>query len=376
MSNSYRMCTRCVMDNKVDETIVFNEIGICNHCIRYDELLNTRVFRGAEGEKALSELVSSIKEQGSKNKYDCLIGVSGGVDSTYVAYLVKKLGLRPLAVHVDNGWNSSLAVQNIENLLEKLDIDLINYVVGTDEFKDLQLSFLKASVSDGEIPTDHAVSALLWQTANKYKIKYIISGMNFTTESISVPNWSYGHSDWRYIKDIASKHGSKKLKSYPHFGFSYLFYITFIKKIKSVSILNYIDYNKEEVMSFLEKELDWVYYGGKHYESNYTKFYQGYILPKKFGIDKRYGHLSDLINAGQLTREEALAELKSLPYDSNAIDKDKENVLKELNLSVSDFDRMMNEPLRSFKDYKNSYVFVNLLKKTLSLLRRNNLYPK
>lgn len=376
MSNSYRMCTRCVMDNKVDETIVFNEIGICNHCIRYDELLNTRVFRGAEGEKALSELVSSIKEQGSKNKYDCLIGVSGGVDSTYVAYLVKKLGLRPLAVHVDNGWNSSLAVQNIENLLEKLDIDLINYVVGTDEFKDLQLSFLKASVSDGEIPTDHAVSALLWQTANKYKIKYIISGMNFTTESISVPNWSYGHSDWRYIKDIASKHGSKKLKSYPHFGFSYLFYITFIKKIKSVSILNYIDYNKEEVMSFLEKELDWVYYGGKHYESNYTKFYQGYILPKKFGIDKRYGHLSDLINAGQLTREEALAELKSLPYDSNAIDKDKENVLKELNLSVSDFDRMMNEPLRSFKDYKNSYVFVNLLKKALSLLRRNNLYPK
>ena len=376
MSNSYRVCTRCVMDNKVDETIVFNEIGICNHCIRYDELLNTRVFRGAEGEKALSELVSSIKEQGSKNKYDCLIGVSGGVDSTYVAYLVKKLGLRPLAVHVDNGWNSSLAVQNIENLLEKLDIDLINYVVGTDEFKDLQLSFLKASVSDGEIPTDHAVSALLWQTANKYKIKYIISGMNFTTESISVPNWSYGHSDWRYIKDIASKHGSKKLKSYPHFGFSYLFYITFIKKIKSVSILNYIDYNKEEVMSFLEKELDWVYYGGKHYESNYTKFYQGYILPKKFGIDKRYGHLSDLINAGQLTREEALAELKSLPYDSNAIDKDKENVLKELNLSVSDFDRMMNEPLRSFKDYKNSYVFVSLLKKTLNLLRRNNLYPK
>ena len=376
MSNSYRVCTRCVMDNKVDETIVFNEIGVCNHCIRYDELLNTRVFRGAEGEKALSELVSSIKEQGSKNKYDCLIGVSGGVDSTYVAYLVKKLGLRPLAVHVDNGWNSSLAVQNIENLLEKLDIDLINYVVGTDEFKDLQLSFLKASVSDGEIPTDHAVSALLWQTANKYKIKYIISGMNFTTESISVPNWSYGHSDWRYIKDIASKHGSKKLKSYPHFSFTYLFYITFIKKIKSVSILNYIDYNKEEVMSFLEKELDWVYYGGKHYESNYTKFYQGYILPKKFGIDKRYGHLSDLINAGQLTREEALAELKSLPYDSNAIDKDKENVLKELNLSVSDFDRMMNEPLRSFKDYKNSYVFVSLLKKTLNLLRRNNLYPK
>src|SRR5690606_17697224 len=158
--NSYRVCTRCVMDNKVDETIVFNEIGICNHCIRYDELLNTRVFRGAEGEKALSELVSSIKEQGSKNKYDCLIGVSGGVDSTYVAYLGKKLGLRPVAVHVDNGWNSSLAVQNIENLLEKLDIDLINYVVGTDEFKDLQLSFLKASVSDGEIPTDHAVSAL------------------------------------------------------------------------------------------------------------------------------------------------------------------------------------------------------------------------
>lgn len=376
MSNSYRVCNRCVMDNKVDETIVFNEIGICNHCIRYDELLNTRVFRGVEGEKALSELVSSIKKQGSENKYDCLIGVSGGVDSTYVAYLVKKLGLRPLAVHVDNGWNSSLAVQNIEKLLEKLDIDLINYVVGTDEFKDLQLSFLKASVSDGEIPTDHAVSALLWQTANKHKIKYIISGMNFTTESISVPNWSYGHSDWRYIKDIASKHGSKKLKSYPHFNFTYLFYITFIKKIKSVSILNYIDYNKEEAMSFLEKELGWVYYGGKHYESNYTKFYQGYILPKKFGIDKRYGHLSDLINAGQLTREEALDELESLPYDSSAIDKDKENVLKELNLSVSDFDRMMNEPLRSFKDYKNSYAFVSLLKKTLNLLRRNNLYPK
>ncbi|MDW9405651.1 N-acetyl sugar amidotransferase, partial [Pseudomonas soli] len=315
LADKIQQCTRCVMSNEVDVLIRFDEHGVCHHCHRYDELLATRVFSGMEADRRLADLTEKIKKSRKSNsQYDCLIGVSGGVDSTYVAYLVKQLGLRPLAVHFDNGWNSELAVNNIEKVLRKLDIDLVTYVVDWKEFRDLQLSFLKASVPDGEIPTDHAIFALLWETAAKHKIKYIISGMNFATESISVPNWSYGHSDWKYIKDVHRVHGSVPLKSYPHFGFIKLFYYNFIRGIRNVSVLNYVDYNKERVMRTLQDELGWVYYGGKHYESIYTRFFQGYILPSKFNIDKRYGHCSVLIIARQLSRVLPFVEFRVNSY--------------------------------------------------------------
>jgi N-acetyl sugar amidotransferase len=371
----YQQCTRCIMDTSCDKEISFNTEGVCNHCLRYDELLSSRVILKNRG-KILEDIVAKIKKAGKGKEYDCIVGVSGGVDSTYVAYLTKELGLRPLAIHFDNGWNSELAVKNIERVLNKLEIDLHTYVIDWPEFRDLQRAFLKASTSDGEIPTDHAIFALLWQEANKRGVKYIISGMNFVTESISVPSWSYGHSDWRYIKDVHKKYGTIPLRTYPHFSFPYLFYVNIIRKVRTVSILNYVDYNKDHVMSVLQDKLGWEYYGGKHYESIYTRFYQGYILPKKFGIDKRYGHLSDLINSGQLKKEDALNEIEKSPYPSDMQEQDKVYVIKKLGLSLEQFDEIMNSQVKSFCDYKNSFDFVQMLKKLVNKLRVLGMYPR
>lgn len=373
-TETFKTCSRCVMSNVADKNIFFDMNGLCNHCKRYDALKNSRI--ADDGEKSLERLLSKIKKSGKGKDFDCIIGVSGGVDSTYVAYLTKKFGLRALAVHFDNGWNSELAVKNIENVLRKLEIELYTFVVDWDEFRDLQLSFLKASVPDGEIPTDHAISALLWKTARKFNIKYILSGLNFATEAVSVPDWSYGHSDWKYIKNIHKKFGNKKLKSYPHFNFFDLFYTNFIRSIKSVSILNYLKYNKNQAMKLLEKDLDWRKYEGKHYESFYTKFYQGYILPKQFNVDKRYGHYSDLINSNQIRRDDALRELKNPALPLKTIEKDKEYVAKKLMITADELNFLISRPPKSFRDYPNSFKLVQTARNLVNLLRKFKLYPK
>jgi N-acetyl sugar amidotransferase len=368
-------CTRCIMDT-TDPEITFDENGVCNHCRRYDALLSSRVYLGREAEIRLNKIINKIHSSGKGKEYDCIIGVSGGVDSTYVAYLVKKFGLRPLAVHFDNGWNSELAVSNIEKILDKLNIDLYTYVIDWQTFKDLQLSFLKASTPDAEIPTDHAINALLFREANKRGIKYIINGMNFATESMAVEAWSYGHSDWQYIKGVHRRFGTIKLKDYPKYSFLNLFYWTIFKKIYVISILNYIDYNKEAVMRLLQDKLKWKYYGGKHYESVYTRFFQGYILPVKFNIDKRRGHYSDLIRAGQLNINEAIEAMLNPSYDSSLLKQDKEFVMKKLNLTSSDFDEMLNLPCKTFRDYPNSHKLVTNIKKIVNFLRSKNIYSK
>lgn len=371
-----QFCVRCVMNDQLDELISFDRNGLCKHCQRYDELLSSRVFEGKEGDEKLSSLVTKIKSAGKGREYDCIIGVSGGVDSTYVAYLVKQLGLRPLAIHFDNGWNSELAVKNIEAVLNKLDIDLYTYVVNWPEFRDLQISFLKASTPDGEIPTDHAIFALLWREASRRNIKYIISGMNFRSESISVPNWAYGHSDWRYVKDVHKKYGRVALKTYPHFSLFYLLYVNLIKRIRTVSILNYFYYDKEEAKKFLMDELGWRSYGGKHHESIYTRFYQGVFLPEKFNIDKRYGHFSDLINAGQISREEALVQLQDPTYSLDIQEEDREYVAKKLGMTREEFREIEALPPRNFKEFKNSYALVQRFRNLANWLRAKGLYPK
>ena len=375
-NNSLVTCSRCVMNNYADTQISFDADGLCKHCQRYDSLMSSRVFDGAEGEEKLEALLSNIRAAGRGHDYDCIIGVSGGVDSTYVAYRVKQLGLRPLAIHFDNGWNSELAVKNIEVVLNRLDIDLYTYVVNWPEFRDLQVSFLKASTPDGEIPTDHAIFALLWREASRRKIKYIISGMNFRSESISVPNWAYGHSDWRYIRDVHKKHGSVTLKTYPHFSLLYLLYVNLFKRIRTVSLLNYTYYDKEITKQFLIDELGWRDYGGKHHESIYTRFYQGVYLPKKFNIDKRYGHLSDLINAGQLSREQALDELQKPTYSLEDQAADRLYVLKKLGMTESEFAEIEALPERSFHAFKNSFVMVQRFRDLVNWLRARGLYPK
>lgn len=359
-----------------DPEISFDNEGVCNHCHRYDDELPKRVFKGTEAKEKLEGIVNKIKSTGINKEYDCIIGVSGGVDSTYVAYLTKELGLRPLAIHFDNGWNSELAVSNIEKVLKKLDIDLLTYVIDWEEFKDLQLSFLKASTPDGEIPTDHAINALLFREAAKHNIRYIINGMNFATESMSVRMWAYGHSDWKYIRSVHKLFGTSSLKKYPHYTFFNLFYWTFIRKIKVVSILNYVKYDKDEVMKLIQEKLGWVYYGGKHYESVYTRFYQGYILPTKFNIDKRIGHLSDLIRSGQMTREKALEELKNNSYSAEMQQMDREYVIKKLELSELDFQGIMNLKPKTFLDYPNNSTNVGKLKKIVNYLRLKGIYSK
>jgi len=350
--------------------------GVCNHCRRYLELLPSRVTTGAAGEKALDDLRVRMRKARTRQGYDCVIGVSGGVDSTYVALLVKDLGLNPLAVHVDNGWNSELAVHNIEKTVRQLDIDLHTEVLDLREFYDLQRAFLISSTPDGDIPADHAIQATLWKVARRHGIRYIVSGMNFRTEAINVPSWSYGHSDWRYIRSVHAAHGRRKLKKYPHFGFLELFYTTVLRQVRIVSVLNYIDYDKSAAMSQLEERIGWTAYGGKHFESIYTRFYQGFFLPEKFNIDKRRGHLSDLINSGQLSRDEALTQMQTPEYDAKLRQRDQDLFLKKLDLSADEFSSIMVTPPRSFREYRNSYDFVQRLRTIVNALRLRGWYPK
>jgi N-acetyl sugar amidotransferase len=351
--NSYRICTRCIMDT-TDPDIEFDKDGVCNHCKRAEKLIieNTIVDKVKKNEK-LKELLSNIKQAGNGKKYDCIIGVSGGVDSTYVAYLVKELGLNPLAVHLDNGWNSELAVSNIEKTLKTLNIDLYTYVIDWHEFKDLQMSFLKASTPDGEVPTDHAIISILYKLANKYNIKYILNGVNYATESIIPKKWGYGYFDFKYISSVHRKFGKVRLKSYPHMNLLKMFYYMFIKKIKFVPFLNYVEYDKGDAMSLIENKLGWVYYGGKHYESIYTRFFQSYILPIKFNIDKRKGHLSSLIVSNQITREKALEELKKEICPENLLKEDLEYTIKKFEISNADFNQIMQAEPKNFQSYPN-----------------------
>ena len=376
MHDAYKVCTQCIMDTS-DPDITFDEQGVCSHCQAFAIELPKRVYRGSEAEQRLAKVVDAIKNAGRNKAYDCIVGVSGGVDSTYVAYTVKRLGLRPLAIHFDNGWNSELAVSNISKTLDTLGIDLHTYVIDWEEFRSLQIAFLRASTPDGEVPTDHAINALLFHEAAKRGIHYIISGMNYATESSSVPAWAYGHMDWRYIRSVNRLFGTTRLKHYPHIGFVKLAYYTLVRRIKVVAILNYLEYNKAEALTLLQEKLGWQYYGGKHYESVYTRFYQGYILPRQHKIDKRIAHLSALISSGQISRTEALAEMQQNAYiDGGLADDDKIYVRKKLGFQPAEFEAMLGSDSKNFRDYPNSYAFVVQLKKLVNAFRKVGLVPK
>lgn len=365
----HTICSKCIMD-KSDPDIFFDGQGYCSHCHRYELLKSTRLISREERNTKLDSLIAEVKATGKGKPYDCIIGISGGVDSTYVAWLVKKSGLRPLAVHLDNGWNSELAVANIQKTLQKLDIDLYTHVIDWEEFRDLQLSFLKASTPDGEVPTDHAIFALLYKMANKYGLKHVITGTNVVTEAILPEKWGYGYFDWRYIKDVHKRFGKSKLTTYPHFSLAKLGYYMFARKIRMVSILNYVEYEKTEAMRVLQDELDWVYYGGKHYESIYTRFYQAYILPRKFNIDKRKAHYSNLICSGQLNREQALELMQEPVYPENLLQEDRAYVIKKLQISEAEFESIMSAPTLTFESYHTSHALFERAKKIVNTTRR------
>ena len=366
-----KVCKTCVMDSETDpDLILVNDK--CNHCIRYENQFNSRVDTD---EKAFKEIIKTIKLKGKNRKYDCIVGLSGGVDSSYVAILAKRYGLRPLAFHLDNGWNSELAVKNIEVILKNYDIPLVTKVLNWEEFRKIQLSFLKSGVPDGEIPTDHAINASIWDAAAKYKIPYILSGMNFQTESIMVPNWSYGHMDARYVKSVIKKNDGPKLRSFPTLSLVKLAFYTFLFGIRSISILNYIDYNKDKVISEL-KEIGWSPYENKHYESSYTKFYQGYVLDHQFNIDKRKGHLSDLIFSGQMTREKAFIELERKPLDDKEIRLMKMYVARKFKITLEELEVLLSRPRKNRNIYKSNKAALNFIKSAVNFFRENNLYPK
>lgn len=349
-----KICSRCVMDTTATE-ISFDDKGICNFCHQYDNVNTKDLYVDKGGEERLNNLIEKIKKDGKNRQYDVLIGISGGVDSSYVAYLVKKVyGLRALAIHLDNGWNSELAVANVEHIVKKLDIDLSTYVLDWKEFKDIQTSFLKASVSNIEIPTDHAIWALLIKTAAKHKIPYIIAGNNVVTESIMPESWLYGSKDAKFIKAIHKQFGKVKLKTYPTLStIDYVDYLL-IRGIRWVPILNYINFVKSDAKQLLIDELGWRDYGGKHYESIFTRFFHSYYLPVKFGYDLRKSYLSALVCSGQMSRENALEELKQAPIDPDLLKQDRDYVVKKLGLSDEEFEQILKNPNKPFSDYPNN----------------------
>lgn len=367
---TYQVCVRCVMDTS-DPKINFDEYGYCNHCREYYEIAPKVLKHGEAGKNELKALIHQIKKEGEGKPYDCLIGLSGGVDSSYIAYKLKKMGLRPLAVHFDSGWNSELAVKNIENIVKKLEIDLITYVCDWKEMQDLQLSYFKAGVINADIPMDHAFLAVLHKIARQKKLKYFISGHNFETEAILAKSWVYNAADAANLKDIQKRCGTLKLKKYPTESVLLNYYTRLIFGLKRVHLLDFEHYNKNEAMRIIEQELGWKYYGGKHYESIFTRFYQGYYLIERFGVDKRRAHLSTLICSNQLTREDALLELSKDAYtDANLLRQDLDFVPKKLGISKDEFFSILAEPIKQHTDYKTDIKERQLIMKIVKMLRR------
>lgn len=358
-----------------DPDIRFDDQGVCHHCHHYEEVSAPLQCPEVEREKSAEALIQRIKESGKNNEYDCIIGISGGVDSSYLACILKQRGCRPLAVHLDNGWNSELAVKNIENLIRKTGIDLFTHVIDWEEYRDLQLAFLKASVINIEAPTDHAFRAILYHTAVQKKIRYFVTGLNIATESLCLRSWGYFARDFRQIKSIHQRFGSIPLKTFPHLSFLEDFYFTAIRGIRELHLLNHIPYNRNDVLQYLEQQLGWKDYGGKHYESVFTRFFQGYILPTKFKIDKRRAHLSNLVQSGQITRQEALSKIEEPIYPDGLLIQDREFFLKKFGLTESDFQKIMNAKPVSHHEFATNEHLYDLWKK-LASMKKSVLSPK
>lgn len=307
-----------------------------------------------------------MRREGRGRSYDCIIGLSGGVDSSYAVVVAKRLGLRPLAVHVDNGWNSELAVMNIEGVVRGISVDLVTHVIEWEQFRDLQLSLLRASVVDLELPSDHAILAGMMKTARRFGVRHVVTGDNTATETTLPPTWNHRKTDLRNLRAIHRAYSRTSLSSFPQMGTAAYVLYQRLLRMQYIPLLSYVPYVKADVIAEMSRELGWRPYGGKHHESIITRFYQGYILPKKFGIDKRRLHLSLLINSGQMTRAEALAELEKPHYDPKLIELDREYVIKKFGLGEAEFDRLMRERPRRHSEYaSDGWMF-----EVLRLVRR------
>jgi N-acetyl sugar amidotransferase len=336
-----------------DPDIHFDDNGVCIHCTDFLSIRSHYNYKGVETDKNFLSLIQQIKQAGKGKKYDCIVGLSGGIDSSYVAFIAKREGLRVLGVHLDNGWNSEEAVLNIRNIARILGIDYESYVLDWEEFKEIQLAFLKASVPEADTPTDIAILSALHKVAAKYGVKHIISGGNFATEGILPKSWHYNAKDLTYFKHIHKKFGKGKIKFFPLFGFRTEMYYKFIKGIKMTYLLNFVPYNKDSAIEVLTKELDWKNYGGKHYESKYTGFIQSFYLVNKFNLDYRRATLSSQICVGSISRDEALEILKSPSFNEVTVEKEMEYISKKLGVSLAEFKSIIHLPGHWYKDYPN-----------------------
>jgi N-acetyl sugar amidotransferase len=376
MSNGqvgWERCQRCIMDRS-DPSIVIGQSS-CSHCERAADLLGFLPESEAVERQRLDAVVNSMKEQRSASAdYDCIVGLSGGVDSSYVAYLAKQEGLRVLGVHFDNGWNSEIAVSNIESICRSLDIDLMTYVINWSEFRDLQRSFLEASVVDVEMVTDHAIMAALFRISEEQRIPFILSGTNVATESIMPASWVWPKQDLRNLRAIHHRFGSIPLKSYPTLGILKWTCSRFTPiGPEYIELLNRVRYRRFDAIETLQREVGWRSYGGKHFESTFTRFYQAVLLPRKFGIDKRKAHLSNLIINGEIQRDDALRELAKPPLAAELVEADTKFVLKKLGFSAADFDRIMSAEVRTHDEYPSSARFLALTASLRNTAKRRSL---
>jgi N-acetyl sugar amidotransferase len=346
----YRQCVRCIMDT-TDPWIEFQENGECSHCAEYDRF---RTFWNPEGNRPeLEQLMDTIRRDGKGYDYDAIMGLSGGVDSSYVAHIAKEFDLRVLVIHVDTGWNSELAVKNIENIITKYGFDLVTDVVDWEAMRDLQLAFFRAAVPNQDIPQDHAINAGFFNFAAKNKVKWSLSGSNFSCESILPQSWGYDSQDIKHIRAISDQFGSPKtFKKFPKMGyFKHDVVHRVFSGLQVARPLNLIPYRKEEAMKTLTEDVGWQYYGGKHYESRFTKFFQGWYLPHRFGFDKRMAHLSSVVLSGQMTRDAALQEFDKGHLTDEDVRLEHDYMARKLGLSDIDFEELMQRPLCQHTDY-------------------------
>ena len=354
-----------------DSKITFDQKGVCDHCNTFYSDILPNWHTDERGDKALKEIVIKIKKEGEGKDFDCLMGMSGGIDSSYLLYvMVKKYGLRPLVFHVDAGWNSQIAVNNIERLVDGLDLDLYTEVINWEEIKNLQLAFFKSGVSHIDTPQDHAFFATMYKFASKHKIKYILTGGNYSTECVRNPlEWMYYQSDSIQLRDIFKKYGTGKLKDYPVTNILWhKIYLPYFKKIKLIRPLDFVPYNKEEAMQLLVDKFGYQKYPQKHFESRFTRFYESYWLPKKFGFDTRKVQYSSLILTNQMTREAALEKLKNPAHDPETIMQDFEYIATKLGISVEELQSYMDAPNKTYKDYKSQDNIYNIGAKIMRLI--------
>jgi len=344
-----------------DPEIIFDNNGNCNHC---NGVLNDKkdiLYHGEASDERLKNIIDKIKKNGKRKEYDCLVGVSGGIDSSYLAYKIVKLGLRPLAVHLDNGWNSEEAVKNIKSLCQKINIDYETHVLNWQEFKDIQLAVLKSSIVEVEIPTDVAIAGTLFRIASKNNIKYIIGGGNTATEGILPNKWFYDPKDHKLLTSIHKQFGTIKMKTFPDLRYWREIYFKMFRGIRMVYLLNYLPYKKESCVQELEKEIGWENYGGKHHENIFTKFCHSYLQPVKFNLDYRRATLSSQICNNEVTRSEALELLRIKPYDEELIESQKEYVSKKLDITIEELEQIISDEPKSYQDYPNNEKKLNFI---------------